>query len=104
MDRNNTALRGLGGLAASFEEVAYVSRKVLQRGQPNENDDSSSHDGNSIDPYHNRRIGIASRELYWLKFAEGALQYFFAPEVLRAVWGPEGAAWKKIELDSCKSR
>ena len=90
IDCNNTAIRGLGGLAASFEEVAYVSTKVLQLGQP-------SRDGNTCEiyPYHNRRVGIASRDSYWLKFAAGARQYFLAPAVLRAVWGPGGAAWSK---------
>ena len=87
IDCNNTAIRGLGGLAASFEEVAYVSRQVLR----------GCSDG-STGPYHNRRVGIASSEQYWLKFAAGALQYFLAPEVLRAVWGPGGAAWKKNSM------
>ena len=37
-------------------------------------------------------LGLCS---YWLKFGQGALRYFMAPEVLVAVWGPGGAAWKK---------
>ena len=65
-------------------------------------------------------MGVASAENYWFKFGQGALQcvstpgraelarricslvcpatarrYFMAPEVLAAVWGPGGAAWKK---------
>ena len=87
----------MGGLAASFEEVAYVSKKVLQVRQANANGrgEISSNYIDSSETYHNRRVGVASSELYWLKFATGALQYFLAPEVLRAVWGPGGAAWRK---------
>ena len=104
IDCNNTAIRGLGGLAASYEEVAHVSRKVLRSRQRKQVDGgfndgadetSGSASGGSMDPYHNRRVGIASTEQYWLKFAAGSLQYFLAPEVLRAVWGPGGAAWRE---------
>ena len=103
IDCNNTAIRGLGGLAASYEEVAHVSRKVLRCEQRKEVDGgfsdgadetSGSASADPMSPYHNRRVGIASSEQYWLKFAAGALQYFLAPEVLRAVWGPGGAAWR----------
>lgn len=100
IDCNNTAIRGLGGLAASFEEVAHISRKVLQYEQWKEvdagdGDSTETTSGSAAGRYHNRRVGIASSEQYWLKFAAGALQYFLAPEVLRAVWGPGGAAWRQ---------
>ena len=131
IDVNDRALRGLGGLAATFGEVAHVSMKVLRHHHHQEQEqqqqqrqqqptaaaaaacgdsvacgdaDASSSSGADVaysngddddDVYHNRRIGIASSDRYWLKFATGALQYFFAPEVLKAVWGPGGAAWNR---------
>lgn len=63
IDTNPTVFAGLGGLAATFSEVAEVSLNVL----------------GDEDAYVGKRVGVASAENYWFKFGQGAMKYFMAP-------------------------
>jgi putative NADH-flavin reductase len=76
VDVNETPLWGLGGLVATYDEVAEVAaRAVLAPTVPGEPPAGP-------DTYHNKLVGVATDDSYVVRLAGGVVQYYL-PGVLR---------------------